>query len=130
LEEEQNNQISFLDITIKKNQKGLSFEVHRKPTTTDIIIPNDSCHPNEHKTAAIRYYHNRLDTYRLTHQNRKKEKETIRQILANNKYDAHPIEMLHKKRRQNHNVQNKHGRSLHTLVKKPDLSLNYSRTQT
>ena len=62
LEEEQNNQISFLDITIKKNQKGLSFEVYRKPTTTDIIIPNDPCHPNEHKSAAIRYYRNRLDT--------------------------------------------------------------------
>jgi len=105
LEEEQNNQISFLDITIKKNQKGLSFEVYRKPTTTDITIPNDSCHPNEHKTAAFRYYQNRLDTYRLTPENRKKEKETIQQILANNKYDAHPTEMLHKKRRQNHNVQ-------------------------
>jgi len=104
-EEEQNNQISFLDVTIKKNQKGLSFEVYRKPTTTDIIIPNDSRHPNEHKTAAIRYCRNRLDTFRLTAENRKKEKETIRQILANNKYHAHPIEMLHKKRRQNHNVQ-------------------------
>jgi len=105
LDEEQNNQISFLDITIKKDQKGLLFEVYRKPSTTDIIIPNDSCHPIEHKTAAIRYYRIRLDTYRLTPENRKKEKETIRQILANNKYDAHPIEMLHRKRRQNHNVQ-------------------------
>jgi len=62
LEEEQKNQINFLDITIKKNQKGLSFEVYRKPTITDIIIPNDSCHPNEHKTVVIRYYRNRLGT--------------------------------------------------------------------
>jgi len=72
LDEEQNNQINFLDITIKKNQKGLLFEVYRKPTTTDIIIPNDSCHPNEHKTAAIRYYRNRLGMYRLTPKKRKK----------------------------------------------------------
>jgi len=50
LEKEQNNQINFLDITINKNQDGLSFEIYRKPTATDIIIPNDSCHPREHKT--------------------------------------------------------------------------------
>ena len=51
LEEEQNNQINFLDITIKKNHKGLSFDIYRKPTTTDIIIPTDSCHPNEQKNS-------------------------------------------------------------------------------
>jgi len=51
LEEDQNNQINFLDITIKKNHKGLSFDICRKPTTTDIIIPKDSCHPNEQKTS-------------------------------------------------------------------------------
>jgi len=118
----------------KKNQIGLSFEVYRKPTTY-IIIHNDSCHPNEHKTATIRYYRNRLDTYRLTPENKKKEKETIRQILANNKYDAHPIEMLHKKRRKKPQkfittmYRNKNEQSLHTLVKIPELSQNYSRTQ-
>jgi hypothetical protein len=56
LEKEQNNRINFLDITITKSQDGLSFEIYRKPPTTDNIIPNDSCHPREHKTAAIRYY--------------------------------------------------------------------------
>jgi hypothetical protein len=58
LEKEQSNRINFLDITITKSQDGLSFEIYRKPTTTNIIIPNDSCHPREHKTAAIRYYCN------------------------------------------------------------------------
>jgi hypothetical protein len=45
LEKEQNNRINFLDITITKSQDGLSFEIYRKPTTTGIIVPNDSCHP-------------------------------------------------------------------------------------
>jgi hypothetical protein len=89
-EEEQNNRISFLDITIKKNRKGPSFDIYRKPTTTEIIIPKDSCHPNEQKTAAIRYYRDRLQTYRLTPENRDKEKETVRQIMVNNKYDPSP----------------------------------------
>ena len=73
LQEEQNNQINFLDITIKKNQKGLSFDIYRKPTTTNIIIPKDSCHPNEQKTAAIRYYRDRLLTYRLTPKTERKK---------------------------------------------------------
>jgi hypothetical protein len=54
LEEEQDNKINFLDITITKQCDSLAFEIYRKPTATDIIIPNDPCHPREHKTAAIR----------------------------------------------------------------------------
>ena len=41
----------------KKNKlsgRWRSFEIHRKPTTTDVIIPNVSCHPREQKTAPIR----------------------------------------------------------------------------
>jgi hypothetical protein len=44
LEEEENNKINFLDITINKDQADLRFEIYMKPTTTDTIIPNDSCH--------------------------------------------------------------------------------------
>ena len=88
LEKEQNNRINFLDITVNKNHEDLSFEIYRKPTATNIIIPNDSCHPREHKTAAIRYYCNRMKTYKLTPESRQKERDNIRQILVNNKCDA------------------------------------------
>jgi hypothetical protein len=37
----------------KHNQ--LTFGIHRKPTTTDLIIHNNSCHPYEHKKSAINY---------------------------------------------------------------------------
>jgi hypothetical protein len=57
---EENNKTNFLDITITKGHGSLLFEICRKPTTTDAIIPNDSCHPGEHKTAAIRYFYNRM----------------------------------------------------------------------
>jgi len=58
---------SFLvDITVTKNYDSLSFDIHRKLTTTDVIIPYDSCHPKEHKTAGIRYIHNRIRTHKLT----------------------------------------------------------------
>ena len=63
LEQEVDNKLNFLDITIIKTADRISFDIYRKPTTTDVIIPNDSCHPQEHKMTAIRYFLNRINTY-------------------------------------------------------------------
>jgi len=88
LEQEQDNRINFLDITIIKNQDKLSLDIHRKPTTTDTVIDNDSCHPLEHKLAAIRYFSKRIGTYNLDHVSKQKESNTLKQIILNNKYDV------------------------------------------
>jgi hypothetical protein len=53
MEEETENIISFLDLTIRKEHDNFTFNVYGKPTTTDSIIPKDFCHPQEHKYAAI-----------------------------------------------------------------------------
>jgi hypothetical protein len=53
-EEESNNRIKFIDITVQKTDNNISFYINRKPTATDTIIPNDSCHLPEQKMAAIR----------------------------------------------------------------------------
>ena len=53
--EEVNNITNFLDITISTDEHKILFNVYRKPTVTDIIIPNDSCHPPEQKLVGIRY---------------------------------------------------------------------------
>jgi hypothetical protein len=50
---ELDNKFNFLDITIQKEHDTVTFSVYRKPTTTVSIIPNDSCHPQENKYAAI-----------------------------------------------------------------------------
>ena len=114
LQREQSKIINFLDITVTKNQKGLSFEIYRKPTSTDMIIPNDWCHPKERKRAAVRYYYNRMETYRLTPENRQKERDTIRQIMTNNNYVASSLDKLNNKRkRQKQDDQIKAGQSLH-----------------
>jgi hypothetical protein len=52
---ETENKINFLDVTIRKEQNTFTFSVHRKPTTTDSITPLYSCHPHEHKHAAINH---------------------------------------------------------------------------
>jgi hypothetical protein len=51
----------------------MEFEIYRKPTHTDIIIPNDSCHPYEHKTSAIKYLINRVNTYPITKEAKRKK---------------------------------------------------------
>ena len=73
LEEEQNEKINF---TIVKTHKGLSFDIYRKPTTTDLIIPKDSCHPFEQKTAAIRSHRDRLQTVPRVQRERKRDHKT------------------------------------------------------
>jgi hypothetical protein len=106
LEEEKNNKISFLDITINKDQDDLWFDIYRKPMTTDTIVPNDSCHPGEHKVAAIRYFHNRLRTYDLAPESRQKEKNTVQQILNNSKYDTSVWDKVNKEKRRKQGDQN------------------------
>jgi hypothetical protein len=71
-----------------REQSKLSTDIYRKPTFTDMIIPNDSCHPKEHKVTAIRYLYNRMNSYQLSSDNMQKENNTIIQILTSNKYDA------------------------------------------
>jgi hypothetical protein len=65
MEEETDNTIHFLDIAITKTHDSLTFDIYRKPTTTDTIIPEHSCNPPEHKPAAIKFLTNRRDTYSL-----------------------------------------------------------------
>ena len=41
MEEKAENKINLLDIAISKDDKIISFNIYRKPTATDTIIPND-----------------------------------------------------------------------------------------
>jgi hypothetical protein len=95
IEKEHDNSINFLDITINRKNTKMEFEIYRKPTQTDIIIPNDSCHPYEHKISAINYLINRANTYPITKEAKKKEFQTIQNILGNNKYYNYIINKKH-----------------------------------
>jgi hypothetical protein len=88
IEEEKNNSINFLEITITKNDNHLSYKAYRRPTTTDSTIPNHSCHPSQHKLSAIRFFTNRRATYHLDNESKQIENNIIDQILHNNKYDS------------------------------------------
>jgi hypothetical protein len=75
-------------IVINLNEKRFQFSIYRKPTQTDIIIPNSSCHLYEHKISSINYLLNRLHTYSITGKANEVEKNTIKNILHNNEYDT------------------------------------------
>jgi hypothetical protein len=81
-----------LDIEIYQNDKNIQFSIYRKPTKTDIIIPNSSCHPYEHKMSSINHVINRIHTYPITRIAKETEKNTIKNILHNNEYDTSLIE--------------------------------------
>jgi hypothetical protein len=55
VEEEYNNRINFLDLSIVRTCNSLKFDIFRKPTATDIMILSKSCHPVEHKISGINY---------------------------------------------------------------------------
>jgi hypothetical protein len=88
MENETDNQINFFDITITKGTENLAFNIYRKPTTTYIIIPRESCHPQEQKHAAIRFLNNRMNTYYFSDSNKQVENNTIEHILCNNNYET------------------------------------------
>jgi len=83
LQKEVERKINFLDLTIHREHNNFSVDIYRKPTFTDTIILSDSCHPEEHKLAAVRYLYNRLDAYHLPPDRRRKEENLIQQILHN-----------------------------------------------
>ena len=86
--------INYLDITISKETNNFAFNIYRKTTTTDLIIPQESCHPHEHKHVAIRYMLNRLTTYQLNDENKRTELNTIKQKIESNGYNNSTIQQL------------------------------------
>jgi len=88
IETEQNNSINFLDLSILKLPDRLSYSIYRKPTTTDSIIPHDSCHPTHHKLSAIHHMIQRRDTYQLNPLALQIANTTIHHTLQNNGYST------------------------------------------
>jgi hypothetical protein len=102
LELEHNKQINFLDLTLTRLPQKIHVNIYRKPTTTDVLIPQDSCHPQEHKMAAAKYFVNRVSTYIIDITDKQKELKTVKQILQNNKYNASSVINTLKKEKRNH----------------------------
>jgi hypothetical protein len=86
MQTEKHNTLNYWNLKITNNHNKLTFSIYRKPTNTDLIIHNDSCHPYEYKKSAITYLVNRMTTYPIAHENRNLELNFINEILTSNHY--------------------------------------------
>jgi hypothetical protein len=115
IENETNNTINILDITIKRNVDKLDFDIYRKSTCTDLIIPQDSNHPIEQKLSAIRFLQNRNSTYLTNESSKQREQKIINQILHKNLYDPQTTTNKYtktptnRKTKEKKPIKNKHG---------------------
>jgi hypothetical protein len=129
MEQQTHNKLNYLDLTIVTNNNELNFEIYRKPTLTDLILHNTSCHPYEHKKSAINYLYNRKNTYKINKENQIKEGDIITQILKNNEYPP-PYTDITKKQLQITPYRKKNGLLSHTSDPASEQSPRHSGTPT
>lgn len=90
--------INFLDLSISIVDNQHTFGVYRKPTSTNILLNNNSFRPISHKLAALLSFIHRLVTLPLTHIEFEKELATIRYLAQTNNLGYFDIDNLVKKK--------------------------------
>ena len=98
VELETDSTINFLDLTIRRENNRHVFSIFHKPSHTDIVIHNSSCHPIQHKLAAFHSMIHRLVTLPLNKVNFTKELNIIKQIAINNGYNPDLIDQILRKK--------------------------------
>jgi len=70
---EENNFITYLELSIHRNNNDLHLGIQRNPTKTDTTIYFTSNHPLEHKLAAYSFSINKIITLPITRQAKQQE---------------------------------------------------------
>ena len=95
IETEENNKINFLDLTLNKSNNGqITYNIYRKPTNAECIIPYDSHHSTQNKFAALHSMINRAYTLPLSDQTRHTEIEKIRNIAQTHNFPEKTINKI------------------------------------
>jgi hypothetical protein len=103
-EREEGGKIAFLDVEVSRMGDELSFDVYRKPTSTRRIIPSDSHHCIQHKTAALNSLIHRMYSLPLSLENRRKELQKIEALAAVNGYPKHIVDKVNEKHAKKHEL--------------------------
>lgn len=106
IELENDKKLNFLDLTLINNANQITFNIYRKPTQTDTVIPKNSYHHKTHKTAAFRAFINRYYNTPLSEMDKEKELHIIHKIAENNGYNKSDIQcLIHKYyKKQQHQI--------------------------
>lgn len=86
MEIEEEGRIPFLDLLIKRQEGSLAFEVHRKATHTQRVIPRDSNHHAQHKMSAFNSMIHRLINIPMSKEDFDKERNYIIETGRKNGY--------------------------------------------
>ncbi len=63
-EEEQNNQLPFLDVLVQRHRDGkINTSVYRKSSTSDIVFHYSTNHPTSHKRLCVKTLFDRAHLY-------------------------------------------------------------------
>jgi hypothetical protein len=105
MEIEEGNAIIFLDLTIRKLGNKHVFNIYRKDTCTDIVIPVDSVHPWSHKLAAFNSMIHRALTVPMQTKDLVEEMNCIIDIGKANGYREETIKKVWRKHVNKKNIQ-------------------------
>ena len=114
-ERENEGKLPFLDIIVirqtispvisqtSSSDTPFKFEIYRKPTNTQRIIPNTSNHSFQHKMAAFHHMLHRMDSLPLSPEGREKELSHIFEVARLNGYTERSVKaIINKRSRVNH----------------------------
>lgn len=94
-------ELNFLDLKTRILDQKIVFEIYRKDSYTDAIIPQNSNHSEQHKMASFHCLLNRLLSIPLSEKAYNRELTTILQIATNNGYTKKLILTMLRKKKTN-----------------------------
>nr|VZI27690.1 unnamed protein product [Spirometra erinaceieuropaei] len=92
MEEEENNQLAFLDVLVcRKDSGGLKTKVFRKATNTMQVLNFNSNHPISHKRSCLRTLYRRVETHCSESDDMIAELQYLRRVFKANGYPRNYI---------------------------------------
>ena len=99
MEEEENNQLAFLDVLVcRKDCGGLKTKVFRKATNTMQVLNLNSNHPISHKRSCVMTLSRRVGTYCSEPEDKIAELQYLRWVFKANGYPRNLVNRCIRKR--------------------------------
>ncbi|BHF83509.1 hypothetical protein SprV_0902665200 [Sparganum proliferum] len=99
MEEEENNQLAFLDVLVcRKDCGGLKAKVFRKATNTKQVLNFNSNHPISHKRSCVRTLYRRVETHCSEPEDKIAELQYLRRVFKANDYPRNFVNRCIRKR--------------------------------
>ncbi|BHF82508.1 hypothetical protein SprV_0802564600 [Sparganum proliferum] len=99
MEEEENNQVAFLDVLVcRKDGGGLKTKVFRKATNAMQVLNFNSNHPISHKRSCVRTLYRRVETHCSEPEDKIAELQYLRRIFKANGYPRNFVNRCIRKR--------------------------------